>query len=404
MNSVKLLTLVQAKRVAITSIFVCALFFGLAGLSAKVHAQASCSALNTGYGSATYNLTGVTSGSHSLWLRVKGSDSTPSLKYNISGGGSSCAQTMAATGASAWKWVKSTGTFSTTGGTVTLEISANEAGVGLDCLVLTSVTSFAPTDASGCAGPQVDSTAPSASITAPANNASVSGQINITATASDAESGVQNVTFNVSGRSDLTVVDTTAPYERALDTSLLNNGSVTLTIVATNGAGLTTTVNRTITVNNTVTPPPDTTKPTVSITSPADGSTVNGSSLLITANASDNVGVNKVDLYVDGVFKLSDTTSPYSFSVSGLSDGVHQIYATASDASNNAQQSAVISVTTKQFKDGDINGDGSVNLSDFFIMRTNFGQTGKTRAQGDLTGDGSVTLADFFVLRQNFGK
>ena len=376
----------------------------LFGLKTKTAAQAACSTPNTGYGTATYNLTNVAAGSHSLWMRVKGSDSSPSLTYNISGGGSSCAQTMSTTGASAWKWIKSTGTFSTTGGTVTVQISATKAGVGLDCLVLTSVTSFAPTDASGCAGPQVDTTAPVAAITAPANNATVSGPINVTATATDSESGIQNVTFSVSGRTDLTAIDTTAPYERALDTTLLNNGPITLTTVATNGAGLTTTVSRSITINNTVTPPPDTTKPTVSVSSPADGATVIGGSLLVTANASDNVGVNKVDLYVDGVFKLSDTTSPYSFSVSGLSDGIHQLYAVASDASNNSQQSTVISVTTKQFKDGDVNGDGLVNLSDFFVIRTNFGQTGRTRAQGDLTGDGTVTLADFFVLRQNFGK
>jgi len=392
------------KRYKVGLVAVMLIFALLVSMRSKIYAQASCTAPNTGYGTATYNLAGVTAGTHSLWLRVKGSDGSPALTYNLSGGGSSCAQTITTTGASAWKWVKSTGTFTTTGGTVNLQISATKAGVGLDCLVLTSVSNFAPTDASGCAGPQVDTTAPIASVTSPAANAPVSGQINITATASDAESGIQNVTFSVSGRTDLTTVDTTAPYERALDTTLLNNGSVTFTVVATNGAGLTTTINRTVTVNNTVTPPPDTTKPTVSISSPANGTTVIGGSILATASASDNVGVNKVDLYVYGVFKLSDTTSPYSFSISGLTDGVHQIYAIASDASNNSQQSAVISVTTKQFKDGDVNGNGTIDLTDFFIMRTNFGQSGRTRAQGDLTGDGMVTLADFFILRQNFGK
>lgn len=55
-------------------------------------------------------------------------------------------------------------------------------------------------------------------------------------------------------------------------------------------------------------------------------------------------------------------------------------------------------------KAGDINGDGLVNLSDFFILRTNFGKTGATRAEGDLNGDGQVNLSDFFVVRQNFGS
>lgn len=372
--------------------------------SSVATAQASCTTLNTGYGVANYNFTGVTAGAQSLWLRVKGTDGSPTLKYSVSGGGASCDQTMTTTSATAWKWVKSTTTFTTTGGSVSLQISATEAGVGLDCIVLTSVTSFSPTDASGCAGPQVDTTAPSAAFTAPANNSTISGTINISATAADAESGIQNVSFSISGRSDLTVADSTSPYERSLDTTLLSNGSTTLTIVATNGAGMTTTINRTVTVNNTVSPPPDTTKPTTSITSPAEGSTIIGGSILVSANASDNVGVNKVDLYIDGTFRLSDSVAPYSYSVSGLSDGAHQMYVIASDVSNNTQQSATVNVTLKQFKDGDVNGDGSINLTDFFIIRTNFGQSGKTRAQGDLNGDGSVTLSDFFLLRQNFGK
>jgi hypothetical protein len=335
---------------------------------------------------------------------MKGTDGSPTLRYNLSGGGSSCNQTITTTGATNWKWVKSTSAFNTTGGNVALQISASEAGVGLDCIVLTSVSNFAPTDAAGCAGPQVDTTPPTASFTNPAANSTVSGTINVTANASDAESGIQNVNFGVQGRSDLAFIDTTSPYERSLDTTVLPNGTLTLTITATNGAGLTTTVNRTVTVNNTVVPPPDTTKPTVLITAPTNGSTVIGTSLLVTATASDNVGVTKVDLYVDGTLRMTDTSSPYSFSVGSLSEGVHEIYAIASDASNNTQQSSTVSVTIKQFKDGDINGDGLINLTDFFVLRTNFGKSGMTRAQGDLNGDGTVSLADFFILRQNFGN
>ena len=51
----------------------------------------------------------------------------------------------------------------------------------------------------------------------------------------------------------------------------------------------------------------------------------------------------------------------------------------------------------------DINGDGLVSLTDFYIIRTNFNKTGQTREQGDLTGDGLVSLADFYILRQYFG-
>ncbi len=52
----------------------------------------------------------------------------------------------------------------------------------------------------------------------------------------------------------------------------------------------------------------------------------------------------------------------------------------------------------------DPNSDGFVDLSDFFIVRSNFGSTNATRAQGDLNSDGVVSLSDFYILRQNFNN
>jgi hypothetical protein len=51
---------------------------------------------------------------------------------------------------------------------------------------------------------------------------------------------------------------------------------------------------------------------------------------------------------------------------------------------------------------GDITGDGVVNLSDFGIMKVNFGYPG-TRRQGDLNRDGTIDLADFSMLKEVFG-
>ena len=45
---------------------------------------------------------------------------------------------------------------------------------------------------------------------------------------------------------------------------------------------------------------PDTTPPVISITSPADSSTVSGS-ISIVALATDNIGVSNVQFYLDGV-------------------------------------------------------------------------------------------------------
>ncbi len=51
---------------------------------------------------------------------------------------------------------------------------------------------------------------------------------------------------------------------------------------------------------------------------------------------------------------------------------------------------------------GDANGDGHVDLTDFGLLKANFG-AGSTRPQGDFNGDQKVDLTDFGILKQNFG-
>ena len=53
---------------------------------------------------------------------------------------------------------------------------------------------------------------------------------------------------------------------------------------------------------------------------------------------------------------------------------------------------------------GDANFDGQVNLSDFVILRNNFGSAGSVFGDGDFNGDGKVDLADFVILRNKFGQ
>jgi hypothetical protein len=52
---------------------------------------------------------------------------------------------------------------------------------------------------------------------------------------------------------------------------------------------------------------------------------------------------------------------------------------------------------------GDVNGDGRVNSSDFYIVQQNMGLAG-SRSSGDLNGDFKVNFADFQVLERFFGK
>lgn len=80
--------------------------------------------------------------------------------------------------------------------------------------------------------------------------------------------------------------------------------------------------------------PPDKTPPTVSITSPANNSTITATTT-VTATASDDVAIAKVEFYVDGTLKATDTASPYTFVPGALSLGSHQIVAKAYDTAMN---------------------------------------------------------------------
>jgi Big-like domain-containing protein len=186
-----------------------------------------------------------------------------------------------------------------------------------------------------------DKTPPSVSITSPAAGASVSGTINVRATASD-NVAVASVQFQVDG-SNLGAAATTAPYSASSNTTTLANGKHTLTAVATdtsNNKATSATVS--ITVNNT-----NGTLPTVSITAPASGATASGT-ITVTANASDSVSIASVQFQVDGSnLGATDTTAPYSafLNTTTLANGTHALTAVATDTSNNKATSAAVSIT-----------------------------------------------------------
>src|SRR5713226_9252470 len=139
-----------------------------------------------------------------------------------------------------------------------------------------------------------DTTPPTVTITLPASAATLSGQVSVVAVATD-NVGVVGVQFKVDGNNTGAEV-LAAPYTYSLNTTTLSNASHSLTAVARDAAGnSTTSAAVSVNVNNTVA---DTTPPTVSITSPAAGSSVSGT-ISVSANASDNVGVVGVQFKVD---------------------------------------------------------------------------------------------------------
>ena len=91
----------------------------------------------------------------------------------------------------------------------------------------------------------------------------------------------------------------------------------------------------------------DTTAPTTSITAPANGATVGGT-INVTATASDNVGVTKMEIYIDGALKTSNTNATsltYSWNTTTAANGAHTITSKAYDAANNVGSSTTVNVT-----------------------------------------------------------
>ncbi|TCO54365.1 LamG-like jellyroll fold domain-containing protein [Actinocrispum wychmicini] len=95
-----------------------------------------------------------------------------------------------------------------------------------------------------------DTTPPTVTLTAPANGSTVSGPVTVSANASDT-GGIGGVTFKVDGAT-IGSEDTTSPYSVSWNSTGVANGTHTLTAVARDAAGNTTTsAGVTVTVNNT---------------------------------------------------------------------------------------------------------------------------------------------------------
>ncbi len=86
--------------------------------------------------------------------------------------------------------------------------------------------------------------------------------------------------------------------------------------------------------------------PTVAISSPADTINVNGT-VFVNVNASDNVGVSKVEYYVNNQLVATNVAVPYVYSwdTTPLAPGAYTLMAKAYDAAGNVGQSSTVSVT-----------------------------------------------------------
>ncbi len=85
--------------------------------------------------------------------------------------------------------------------------------------------------------------------------------------------------------------------------------------------------------------------PTAVITAPANGATVSGS-VTVSANASDDIGVERVEFLLDGALLGSDAGAPYAitWNAATASDGAHALAARAVDLAGNTGTSPQVNV------------------------------------------------------------
>jgi len=187
-------------------------------------------------------------------------------------------------------------------------------------------------------------TAPTAVLSAPANNAKYIAPANITVSASasgpELNDPVARVEFYANGA--LIGTDTTSPY--SFSWAAVPAGTYTLTAKAVDGQGAeTVSAARTVVVSDTNPPP------TVALTAPAANTTYKlpaTITLSATASAGEvNDSLAKVEFFANGTLIGTDTTSPYSITWSPGAAGSYSLTAKATDAAGQEATSAARSVT-----------------------------------------------------------
>ena len=171
-----------------------------------------------------------------------------------------------------------------------------------------------------------DTTPPAVALSAPANNATVSGaSVTVSAVASDA-SGVAGVQFRVDG-ANIGAEDTTAPYSVVWNTTTVSNGAHQLTAVARDAAGNTGTSSPlTVTVNNQTNRAPV-------LTQPANQTSAEGAAVTVVLTASDPDG-NPLTYSATGLppgLSVNPTSGVISGTPPFTSAGTYSVSATVSD-------------------------------------------------------------------------
>jgi len=162
-----------------------------------------------------------------------------------------------------------------------------------------------------------------ASIDSPTEGATAFGNVAVGMSESGAGSTPITFTLTVDGGQVFSTAGTSATASFVWNSNSVSNGAHTLGLTVQDGAGRTATATRNVTVTS---PPPL----TASITTPADGATVNGT---VTVGMSESNGTGTITwtLGLDGgatpIFTTSGTatTASFNWDTTGLAPGAHQL-------------------------------------------------------------------------------
>ena len=208
----------------------------------------------------------------------------------------------------------------------------------LSCIPGTSViqpinlgSGYTPGFGGGGNSAPADTTAPTASLDAPADGATVSGSVALSATAAD-NVGVVSVQFQVDGANVGSAI-TSSPYSTTWDSTGVVDGSHTIDVVAKDAAGNTTTsASITVTVDNT---PP-------AISSIATSTTGTTATITWTTDEAASSTVNYGSTSSYGIASTSATlATSHSITLTGLTTGTTYHFQVASaDAAGNVATSS----------------------------------------------------------------
>ena len=176
-----------------------------------------------------------------------------------------------------------------------------------------------------------------------------------------------NIALSVDGASkgSLQVTGSTTTYRTGSSSPLTLTGIHTVRFTWTNDAYLAGSYDANIRVKQVSFLSSDVTPPTVTLSSPGPSATVSGT-IMVSATASDSVGVVGVQFKLDGVnLGAEDTSSPYGvgWDTTTATNAGHALTAVARDAAGNSATSSSVSVTVNNVAADTTPPTGSITIN-----------------------------------------